>query len=114
MPLPIFGVGLMADMVQFFPQILFGAVTYYEFNGNVTYDIVVTSSTFALFALVGVNVAQTSEDVLLGTDTDFGLNLGGGIRFDIGSFRPVAGARVELGGGDAVVIFASLPFKLGN
>ena len=46
--------------------------------------------------------------------TDLGLNLGGGVEFDAGTFRPVVGVRLELSVGESFVVFAALPFQLGN
>lgn len=115
-PLPSLGdrIGLTADLTQFFPQTLFSGVTYSELNASVTYDLPVAGASVALFALAGVNVARSSPDILAETETDFGLNVGGGARFDVGSFRPAVGGRFVVGGGDSVVIWASLPFKLGD
>ena len=100
-PLPGLGdaVGLTADLMQFFPQRLFAVVTYSEYNANVTYDLPVGGSSVNLFVLVGINVARSSPDILAEVATDFGLNLGGGIRFDMANFRPAVGGRLEVGGG---------------
>ena len=46
--------------------------------------------------------------------SDLGVNLGGGIAFDAGSFRPLVGARFEVNGGDGFVVFATLPFEVGG
>ncbi len=40
--------------------------------------------------------------------------LGGGIEFDLGTFRPVAGGRFEINGFEGFVIFITLPFALNN
>jgi hypothetical protein len=47
------------------------------------------------------------------SDTASRLNIGGGLEFNAGTLRPTAGLRIELGDGDAFVLFVSLPFALG-
>jgi len=42
------------------------------------------------------------------------LNLGGGIAFDAGSFRPSAGARFTIGDFDQIIFFLTLPFQVGS
>lgn len=106
------GVGILADFIWYFPD----GFDYFEVNGNVTYDFPLTESTVVPFVMAGINISRVSFDVL-GTsvsDTEMGLNLGGGIEFDAGSFRPSAGARVTLGGAEGFVIFVTLPFAIGG
>lgn len=108
------GIGLMTDFVIYFPD---GPVDYFEINGNLTYDFPLENSTAVPFVLAGLNLARISGDLpLLGdiSDTQLGLNLGGGIRFDAGNFRPTVGGKFEIEGGEAFVVFASLPFKIGG
>jgi hypothetical protein len=103
------GVGFVGDFIVFFPE---GAVDYLEFNANLTYDFPLQQSTVVPFALAGLNIARASlGDV---SNTEVGLNLGGGVEFSAGRFRPTAGLRVEIEGGDAFVFFISLPFALGG
>ncbi len=111
-PLPELGagLGLMADFIIFFPD---GPADYFEFNGNLTYDFPLANSTAVPFALAGLNFGRKSGGGS-NSDTEIGLNLGGGIRFDAGSFRPTVGAKFEIDGRDAFIVFASLPFKLGG
>ena len=114
-PLPSFGeeVGLMADFILFFPE---GPGNYFEINGNVTYDFPLENSTVVPFVLAGLNLARVSGKSLgiSFSDIQLGLNLGGGIEFDAGTWRPAVGARLEISGGEAWVLFASLPFELGG
>ena len=108
------GIGFMGDFLYFFPD---GGVDYFELNGNVTYDFPLPESTVVPFVLAGLNVASSSRDVPGGgevDDTEVGLNLGGGLAFDAGSFRPTVGGRFQLDGGEGFVFFATLPFKLGR
>ena len=109
------GIGLMADFLIFFPD----AGSYFEVNANLTYDFPLENSTVVPFVLAGVNIGHASVDTGVtgvGTvsDTDAGLNVGGGIAFDAGNFRPSVAGRFRLGGGTGFVVFATLPFVLGN
>ena len=104
------GVGIMGDFLLFFPDA--ADVDYLEFNGNVTYDFPLEDSAILPFVLAGLNISRSSTPG--GSNTDLGLNLGGGLEFDLGRFRPVAGGRIELGGGEAFVLFLTLPFQLGS
>ncbi|MEX2473338.1 MAG: hypothetical protein WEA34_14205 [Gemmatimonadota bacterium] len=109
-------IGFMADVLVFFPDM--ENLNYLEFNGNVTYDFPVTNENVRPFALVGLNVARVSVDAPGGIDggdnTEIGLNLGGGIGFDLGALRPTVGARLEISGGEGFVLFLSVPFEVGS
>lgn len=109
------GVNFLGDFTVFFPDT--DNLDYWEINGNVTYDIPVEGAAVAPFLLGGLNVAQVSIDApTIGdtSETELGLNLGGGLRFAAGTLEPIVGARVELSGGEGFVVFASLPFNLGG
>lgn len=106
------GVGFMADFVFYFPD----AGDYFEVNGNVTYDFPLENSTVLPFVLGGLNIGRYSVEVL-GEDrsnTEVGINLGGGIAFDAGSFRPSVAVKVDIGGYEGFVVFATLPFQVGG
>jgi hypothetical protein len=106
-------VGVLADFIIFFPG---DNVDYLEFNGNLTYDFAIEDSSIVPFALAGLNIARYSIDVVgvSGSETNLGLNLGGGVKFTAGNLRPTVGLRLEIEGGDGFVIFGSLPFALGS
>lgn len=109
------GFGLLADFIYFFPP--GDGFDYFELNGNVTYDFPLENSSVVPFLLGGLNLARASVDLGAlgsGSNTELGLNLGGGIDFDLGNFRPTAGLRAEINGGEATVIFISLPFQTGG
>lgn len=109
------GIGFMGDFIVFFPDV--DGVDYLEFNANLTYDFLIENSSIVPFALGGLNVARISVDAgPLGSEseTELGVNLGGGIVFDAGSFRPAVGGRFEVNGGEGFVVFATLPFQVGN
>ena len=105
------GFGVLADFLLFFPD---GPINYMEINANVTYDFPLENSTIVPFLLGGLNIARVSSDVVSVSSTELGLNLGGGIDFDAGNFRPTAGVRAEVNGGEALVFFITLPFQTGN
>lgn len=110
------GVGLLGDFTFFFPS--GDGVDYFEVNGNLTWDVPVENSPVAPFALGGLNVARVSVDTgfqgVDASDTEVGLNVGGGIAFDAGALRPQVGAKIELSGGEGFVVFGSIPFSVGN
>ncbi len=108
-------VDFMADFAWFFPDI--DGLDYFELNGNLLYDFVLEGSTAVPFALGGLNIASMSVDAgEFGSadNTEIGLNLGGGVKFNAGNFRPMVGARFEIEGGEGVVIFGTVPFALSG
>lgn len=106
------GVGFMADFVFYFPDV----GDYFELNGNITYDFPLENSTVVPFVLGGLNIGHRSFEVngLDASNTEVGINLGGGIAFDAGSFRPSVAAKVDIGGYEGFVVFATLPFQVGG
>lgn len=108
-------IGFMADVLVFFPST--ENLDYLEFNGNVTYDFPLANDNVRPFALVGLNVARASTDasggIAASDNAEIGLNLGGGIGFDLGALRPTVGGRVEISGGEGLVLFLTLPFEVG-
>lgn len=107
--------GFMGEFLVYFPDQ--DGLDFFEINGNVTYSFPLTESTVLPFALGGLNITRVSQDTGgLGdaSNTDIGLNLGGGIIFDLGSFRPSVGGRFAIGDVDHFVFFATLPFEVGS
>ena len=105
--------GLLADFIYF----LTDPGTYFEFNGNLTYEFPLENSTLGPFVLGGVNVGRFSLDVPgfgSASSTDVHLNAGGGFRFDAGSSRPLVAGRVVIGDGTGFVFWASWPFNLSS
>ena len=107
------GFGLMLDFLYFFPE---GNIDYFEINGNVTYDFPLESSIVVPFVLGGLNIARASASAfgVSASATEVGLNLGGGIAFDAGNFRPNVAAKFEVSGGGALVVWVTLPFAVGG
>lgn len=107
-------VSVRGDFTYFFPDV--DGFDYFEINGNLHYHFPLADQGFTPFALGGLNVARASFDADLGggfgsvsgSDTEVGLNLGGGLAFEAGSLSPAVGAKIELGGGEGFVLFGSL------
>lgn len=102
-------IGFLGELLFYFPD----NRDFFEINGNVTYAFPLAESTLLPFVLGGLNVGRASSD-LGGGNTEVGLNIGGGITFDLESFRPSVGGRFVLGGIDHFVFFATLPFEVGT
>jgi hypothetical protein len=107
-------VDFLGDFVFFFPEA--DGLDYFEINGNLTYDFLVEDASVTPFALGGLSIARASVDTPFGggDETEFGLNLGGGIKFNAGTLTPAVGAKFEISGGEGFVIFGVLPFALGS
>ena len=120
------GLGLYGDFLYFFPgDVDLGSIgkvnqKYFEFNANATYAFPLKESTVTPFALAGANFGNADVDYegfgeeIDSTDDGFkvGFNLGGGIQFNLGSFRPRVGARFVLGGYEGFTVFGFLPFRI--
>ena len=116
------GLGVMGDFYIYFPD----NFDYWEFNANATYDIQVRNSKVAPFVLAGLNIGHASVAVdgipelpdfdFSDSTTDIGFNLGGGIAFDVGKFRPRVTAKVILGGVEsgAFAVMGTLPFVIAG
>ena len=76
--------------------------TYFEINGNAIYPFELEDSDLQPYVGGGLNFA--SVDFEGSGDTDVGLNLLGGINFDLGGFAAFAEAKTEVGGGDQFVL----------
>ena len=108
------GLSIAPDFTFYFPD---DPVDYFEINGNVVYDFTVApDSPVVPFALGGLNIARASVDTGAGSvsDTEVGLNLGGGVNFRAGSLAPFAGAKFEFQDGTSFVLFGGLGFALGT
>lgn len=110
------GIAFLGDFLYFFPGDDFD---YFELNGNLTYDFPLEESSVVPFVLAGLNVGRWSVDSDSpgdgASDTEVGLNLGGGVKFNVGSFQPRVIGRFTLGGdvGDFTVT-GFLPFRIAN
>ena len=111
-PLTEFGAGVavMSDFMYFFPE---GDLDYLEFNGNLTYAFS-DGARVAPYILGGVNVAYLSVGLVDESTTELGVNLGGGIYFNLGKLRPTVGVKAEVSGGEGLVLFGHVPFVVGG
>jgi hypothetical protein len=99
------------SFVYFFPSDPFN---FWEINGDVVYQFQVSESTPVLpFALAGINIANFGIDGG-GSNTEIGLNLGGGIGFRAESLQPFAGAKFEIQDGSGFVLFGGVGFAVGG
>ena len=112
------GLAFHGDFLYYFPGDDFD---FFEFNFNLTYDLPLEDVAVVPFALAGLNVGRASVDADLdipgidsASNTDVGLNLGAGVKFNAGSFQPRIAARFVLGGYESFTVFAFLPFRLAN
>lgn len=122
-------VGLWGSFIYFFPGEggSFGAASadlkYFEINGGLSYMFPLSGS-IEPFVAAGLNIARASIDYSgpgeefvgdLGSSTDIGLSVGGGIKTGLGdSLTGMLGARLELGGGEGFVVEAGLGFPMGG
>ncbi len=98
------------------PEELAGVnVTYWEANANLVYMFQIPASPVAPYAGGGLNFAYGSRDIP-GEDssnTEIGLNLLGGAKFNLGPVTPFGEMRFELNGGEQFVISAGALFSVG-
>lgn len=94
----------------YFPD---GSVDYWEINANLIYNFDIPSApTVTPYAGGGLVIAHASRDRdgESYSDTDPGLNLLGGVRFDAGSIMPFVEAKFEIEGADQFVITGGILF----
>lgn len=112
-------ISVAPSFVYYFPE---GDVTIWELNGDVIYSFPVGDDTPVLpFAFAGLNILRISSDEVTvpgfgtvgGSNTEIGLNLGGGVQFRAESLNPFAGAKFEIQDGSGFVIFGGVGFPLG-
>ncbi len=94
---------------------------YWETNANLMFRFPLEDPRFTPWVMGGLNVAHWSWDDegegvrdSEGTNTDIGLNLGGGVTFGTGTTLPFAGVKFELDGGEGAVLFGGVSFVVGG
>ena len=94
------------------------SVIMIELNGQYNFEI---GDGFKVYPLVGLNVGLISASFegpgipkTSSSDTDIGLNLGGGVNYALGSFDLWAEAKIVIGGIDDFVLQAGVLFPLGS
>jgi hypothetical protein len=103
------GLSIAPSFIWYFPE----AGSLFEVNGDAVYTFTVAAdSPVEPFALAGINIMRFSFGSF--SNTDVGLNLGGGVNFVAGSLSPFAGAKFEIQDGTGFVIFGGLGFAVGG
>lgn len=108
---------IIGSLDYYFPGDVAGFdVTYWELNGNVAYLFNIPSSIVVPYAGAGLNFAYASVDVGLPSgsvsDTQLGLNLLGGARFNLGPVTPFGELKFEVNGGEQFVISGGAMYSL--
>jgi len=99
----------------FFPSDDSGAnITYWEANANLVYQVNAGGHSTTPYVGAGLNIAYTKVSTnalggeVSGNETHGGINLLGGIIFEVGRLNPFLEARFELGGGEQFVATVGL------
>lgn len=118
----------VAEKISISPQLIFyfpeNDVNVFEVNANVNYYFY-NKDIFEFYGLAGLNLTRWSYDYeyfdgqnfrkRTNSDSELGLNIGGGINFEIGkSFVPFSELRLTIGELDQFVISGGLKFNLGK
>jgi hypothetical protein len=97
---------IIASFDYYFPD---GPVDYWEINANLIYNFDIPSApTVTPYAGGGLNIGHASGDGF--SDTDPGLNLLGGTRFDAGSIMPFVEVKFTIEGVEQFVITGGILF----
>lgn len=112
--LPVQAVSLQAigEFNYYFPD----GFDYWEANGNLVYAITVPNSPATPYVGGGINIAHVEVEVLgqSASDTEVGLNLLGGVRFEAApKITPYAEAKYEVQGGEQFFVTAGVAFNVG-
>jgi len=112
--LPREGLAFIGSFDWFFPSGTAGAsFNYWEINANVKYGIPVNSDMFGPYVGAGLNFAHASfsaEGFEGVSDSNLGLNLMAGTSFNTGRFEPFAELKLEIGGGEQLILAGGLMF----
>lgn len=100
-------VGLPIDVVAFFNYYFPDGFDFWEVSGNAIYSYPIES----IVPYAGAGLYYASIDYDFGDDTDIGLNLLGGAKFEMGmGFTPFAEFRLTMGDADQWMIAAGVLF----
>lgn len=104
-------ISYMGDFVFFFPD----GFDYFEFNANLAYDLQLDDASVTPFLLSGLNVGRFSSEGDGGSDdTEVGLNVGAGVKFDTGSVSPRVSGRFNLFSSESFTLTFFVPFRVAN
>jgi outer membrane immunogenic protein len=109
-------VTISPQLLLFFPEDRGNRTeSFFELNGNVNYYFY-NHDIFEFYGLGGLNYTRLHRDFDDGADeyhSGIGLNLGGGINFEVGrTFVPFSELRVTLGDFEQVVLTGGFKFNL--
>ncbi len=117
---------IVGTIDYFFPDDVPGVdISYWEINANLVYLFRIPAPSVTPYAGGGLNFSRISANVdlsefggvevpgIAASNSEMGLNLLGGARFNLGSLTPFAELRFELGGGEQFVISGGALFRLG-
>lgn len=93
------------SFLLFFPD---GPAEYWEINANLWYPIPTTGGSTVPYVGGGLNIGHQSVSGF--SDTELGLNLGGGARFEMANTTPFIEARFVVGGVEQFVIGGGVLF----
>jgi hypothetical protein len=104
---------LVGSFDYFFPDN--AALDYWEINANVLHAIPLQGSPIGVYVGTGLNVAHASLDTegINGSDTQIGLNLLGGLRWNGAPVMLFGEVRWELEGGEQFVLTGGAMFNVG-
>jgi hypothetical protein len=91
---------VQAGFNLFFPD---GPREFWEFNGNLWYQFE-TGGQGLPYAGGGLNIGRANTGIDGGADTQLGLNLGGGYRFNYSNTAPFVEARFTVAGHEQFVV----------
>ena len=116
-----FPLEVIGSFDYFFPSVGVSGidVNYWEINANVVYLFSISSAVVAPYAGTGLNFAHASvsSTEFLDTsvsDSEMGLNILGGAKFNLGQVMPFGELRVELGGGEEFIFTAGAMVTVGG
>ena len=110
-------IAIAPGLNYFFPKALGSGfdLNWFEINANGHYYF--NTGSIEPYALAGLNFAFLSVKSSFGdsSNTEVGLNLGGGANFDIGSsIKPFGELRIVIGDADQLVLGGGVRFTLGG
>ena len=116
-----FPLEVIGSFDYFFPSVGVSEIdlNYWEINANVVYLFPVSSAVIAPYAGTGFNFAHASvsstefQDISI-SDSELGLNILGGAKFNVGGFMPFGELRIELGGGEEFIFTGGATVPVGG
>ncbi|MFZ6012318.1 MAG: outer membrane beta-barrel protein [Bacteroidota bacterium] len=118
---------MLNDKMAISPNLLFyfpekftgGKYSYWELNGNFNYYFF-DKDAIAVYGLAGLNVTtikvkyDNNSFFASASDSEFGLNIGGGVNFNAGGIIPFSEVKYTLSDFDQLVLILGIKFPLGG